>query len=104
MQDVRRSRTAQFEEDTCVRPLLRPWQARRDDDHSAEELPDSQNAEDVHGVAQMRDDSDDRWAGDEFRPAMQQVRDATDECLESNERRRWHHGPAAWRDGTKTVS
>ena len=50
-----------------VRPLLQPRQTRSDDDRGAEELPDSQNAENVHGVAQMRDDPDDRRAGDELR-------------------------------------
>ena len=52
MQDVRRSRTRQFEENAGVRPLLQSRQTRGDDDHSSEEFADSQNAEDVDGVAQ----------------------------------------------------
>src|SRR2546430_17726326 len=51
MQDVRRSRTRQFEENAGVRPLLQSRQTRGDDDHSSEEFADSQNAEDVDGAA-----------------------------------------------------
>ncbi len=79
------SRTRHFEEDTGIRPFLEPGKTRQKQGDGSKQLPHCEDREQVHRVAKLRQDRDDRSACEEQHWSMDQVRHSAYQKLECDD-------------------